>query len=107
LKTESLWLYYAIGSALFGGATAILAKVGVSGIDSNVATFLRTLVVLVFAGVIVSIRADWTGIGTASVRTLTFLALSGLATGASWAREPLDVRRSPSVSFAAHASILR
>jgi transporter family protein len=84
LKTESLWLYYAIGSALFGGATAILAKVGVSGIDSNVATFLRTLVVLVFAGVIVSVRADWTGIGTASVRTLTFLALSGLATGASW-----------------------
>lgn len=84
MKPDSAWLWFALGSALFGGATAILAKIGVAGIDSNLATFLRTLVVLLFAGVIVSLRADWSAIGTTSARTLAFLTLSGLATGASW-----------------------
>ncbi len=84
MKTESAWLLFALGSAVFGGATAILAKVGVAGIDSNLATFYRTLVVLVFAGLIVSARGDWSGIGTVSMRSWVFLALSGMATAASW-----------------------
>jgi transporter family protein len=84
MKTDSTWLAFALGSALFGGATAILAKVGVAGIDSNLATFYRTLVVLVFAALVVSLRGDWASLGSVSARSLTFLTLSGLATAASW-----------------------
>ena len=84
MKSESGWLLFALGSALFGGITAILAKVGVTGIDSNVATFYRTLVVLALAAVIVSFRGDWPQLGNASPRTLAFLTLSGIATAASW-----------------------
>lgn len=84
MKTESVWLLFALGSALFGGATAILAKIGVTGIDSNVATFYRTLVVLACAAAIVSFRGDWMQLAHASSRTVTFLTLSGLATAASW-----------------------
>jgi bacterial/archaeal transporter family protein len=84
MKTESAWLLFALGSAVFGGATAILAKVGVAGMDSNLATFYRTLIVLVFIGLIVSARGDWSGFGTVSTRSWVFLALSGIATAASW-----------------------
>jgi transporter family protein len=84
MKSESAWLLFALGSAVFGGATAILAKIGVEGIDSNLATFYRTLIVLAFIGVIVSARGDWSGIGTVTVRSWGFLALSGIATAASW-----------------------
>jgi bacterial/archaeal transporter family protein len=84
MKTESAWLLFALGSAVFGGATAILAKVGVAGMDSNLATFYRTLVVLGFAGLIVSARGDWSEIGSVSMRSWLFLGLSGLATAASW-----------------------
>lgn len=84
MKADSTWLMFALGSALFGGATAILAKVGVEGIDSNLATFYRTLVVLAFAGLIVSVRGDWTSIDSVSSRSWIFLGLSGLATAASW-----------------------
>jgi len=84
MRSESTWLLFALGSAVFGGATAVLAKVGVEGIDSNLATFYRTLVVLAFAGLIVSARGDWGTIGTVSTRSWVFLTLSGLATAASW-----------------------
>lgn len=84
MKTESSWIFFALGSALFGGLTAILAKIGVAGIDSNLATFYRTAVVLLAAGFIVTARGDWVGIGAVSARSWTFLALSGLATAASW-----------------------
>jgi transporter family protein len=84
MKSESAWLVFALGSAVFGGATAILAKIGVEGIDSNLATFYRTLVVLAFAGIVVSFRGDWTGSGAVSTRSWIFLALSGLATAGSW-----------------------
>jgi transporter family protein len=84
MKTESAWLLFALGSAVFGGATAILAKIGVAGIDSNLATFYRTLIVLAFIGLIVSARGDWSAIGTVAVRSWVFLALSGIATAASW-----------------------
>ncbi len=84
MKTEPTWLWFALSSALFGAATAVLAKLGVEGIDSDLATFYRTLIVLVFTGLIVSLRGDWTALGAASTRTLVFLTLSGLATAASW-----------------------
>lgn len=84
MKSESAWLVFALGSALFAGATAVLAKVGVEGMDSNLATFYRTLVVLAFAALVVSVRGDWSELGSVSTRSWTFLTLSGLATAASW-----------------------
>jgi bacterial/archaeal transporter family protein len=84
VRIESHWLWFALGSALFGGATAILAKVGVAGVDSNLATFYRTCVVLVFAALLVTARGSWVGIGAVPARTWIFLTLSGLATAASW-----------------------
>ena len=76
------WLTWALLSALFAGLTAILAKVGVKEIDSNIATGIRTAVVLVFAWVIVAARSTWPA--SISSKTWLFLVLSGLATGASW-----------------------
>ncbi len=78
------WLLFALGSAVFAGLTAILGKVGVAGINSNLATLIRTVVILLFSAGLVQARAEWTGLGTASPRTWIFLVLSGLATGASW-----------------------
>lgn len=84
MKTEPAWLLFALGSALFGGLTAILAKVGVGGMDSNLATFYRTVVVLVFTGIVVTARESWVGMGNVSLRSWLFLGLSGAATAASW-----------------------
>lgn len=77
------WPWFALGSALFAALTAILAKVGVAGISSNLATLIRTAVILAFAGGIVTVRGEWSSAGL-SPRTLLFLVLSGLATGLSW-----------------------
>ena len=78
------WIVWALLSALFAGLTAILAKIGVSGVDSNIATAVRTTVVLVFAwGVAFSVNRP-TVLLTVAPRTWLFLALSGLATGLSW-----------------------
>jgi transporter family protein len=77
------WFYWALLSALFAGLTAILAKVGVKEIDSNLATAIRTVVVLVFAWSIVLWQRPQS-IGSIAARTWLFLVLSGLATGASW-----------------------
>ena len=79
-----LWLFFALGSALFAGLTAILAKIGIENVNSTFATALRTVVVLVFSWVMVFIVGSQSGIGDISGRTLLFLVLSGLATGASW-----------------------
>lgn len=79
-----LWLFFALGSALFAGLTAILAKIGIENVNSTLATALRTVVVLVFSWVMVFIVGSQSGIGDISGRTLLFLVLSGLATGASW-----------------------
>jgi transporter family protein len=75
---------FALGSAFFAGLTAIFGKVGVSGIPSNLATFLRTWVVLAFAGAIVVARGEWQNPLRLPSRALGFLVLSALATGASW-----------------------
>lgn len=78
------WLLFALGSALFAGLTAIFGKVGVADINSNLATLIRTVVILGFAAVLVGARGEWSGIGSATAKTWSFLILSGLATGASW-----------------------
>lgn len=77
------WLSWGIVSAGFAGLTAILAKVGVKDVDSNLATAIRTSVILVFAW-LVALFTNRQPLQTVSPRTWLFLALSGLATGASW-----------------------
>ena len=79
-----MWIFYAIGSAFFAGITAILAKCGIRETDSDVATAIRTIVVLLFSWLMVLITGTWTGITGIDGKTLLFLVLSGLATGASW-----------------------
>ena len=78
------WLGWALLSAVFAAATALLAKVGVAGIDSNLATAIRTTVVLVFAWAVAIGLEKHTGIGDISRRSWVFLVLSGIATGCSW-----------------------
>ena len=77
------WLSWAILSAIFAGLTAILAKIGVKDVDSNLATAVRTTVILVFAW-LVAVLTNRQPLETVTPRNWLFLALSGLATGASW-----------------------
>ena len=79
-----MWLLFAFGSAGFAGLTAILAKCGIKNTDSNVATAVRTVVVLLFSWLMVFIVGSQSEIPEISARTLIFLVLSGIATGASW-----------------------
>lgn len=79
-----MWLVYAFASALFAGVTSILAKIGIEKVDSNLATALRTIVVLVFAWLMVFVVGSQATIGDIDAKSLTFLILSGLATGGSW-----------------------
>ncbi|WRS30092.1 EamA family transporter [Actinomycetaceae bacterium MB13-C1-2] len=79
-----MWILFALGAAFFAGLTAILAKAGVEQTPSNLATALRTIVVLLSALLMVTIVGSWQAIGDLSGQTWFFLVLSGLATGASW-----------------------
>lgn len=79
-----MWILFAFGSALFAGLTSILAKCGIKNTDSNVATAIRTIIVLIFSWIMVFLVGAQHGIGSVSAKTWTFLILSGLATGASW-----------------------
>lgn len=79
-----MWVVYAFGSALFAGVTAILAKIGIRRTDSNVATAVRTGIVLLMSCVMVLIVGSWNQLAEISGKTWLFLILSGLATGASW-----------------------
>lgn len=78
------WQFWALGSALFAALTAILAKVGIEGVNSDFATFIRTIVILVAAGAMVLITNHWQSPSTVTGKTWLFLVLSGLATGLSW-----------------------
>ena len=78
------WKAYAALSALFAALTAIFGKLGVSEINSDLATFLRTIVVLGISAVIISARSEWQNPAGLSPRGLVFLILSGMATGLSW-----------------------
>lgn len=79
-----MWLLFAAGSAVFAALTSILAKVGIDGVNSNLATAIRTVVVLVMAWGIVFLTGGQSGISAISKKSWLFLILSGLATGASW-----------------------
>ncbi|WP_025142303.1 EamA family transporter [Pedobacter jeongneungensis] len=79
-----MWKFYAILSALFAAATAILAKVGLKGVNGNVATAIRTIVILFIAWGIVLATGEISQLKTLSKNNLIFLGLSGLATGLSW-----------------------
>jgi transporter family protein len=78
------WQVYALLSAIAAGATAVLAKLGVQDIPSNLATGIRTIVILVLSWTIVFARGEHQALGAVSRRSLVFLVLSGLATGVSW-----------------------
>lgn len=83
LSTTS-WLVWALFSAVFAALTAIFAKVGVADIDSDLATFIRTVVIVVILGGILAARGLFQSLENVGSRSYLFLALSGLATGASW-----------------------
>lgn len=79
-----MWFIFALLSAVFAALTSILAKVGIEGVDSNLATAVRTLVVLVMAWVMVFVTNTQSGVFSIGKKSWLFLILSGLATGASW-----------------------
>ncbi len=79
-----MWFVFALGSAVFAALTSILAKVGIEGVNSNLATAIRTVVVLVMSWGMVFLTHAQTGLGDIGRKSWIFLILSGLATGASW-----------------------
>ena len=79
-----MWLLYAVGSALFAGLTSVLAKCGIRKTDSTVATAIRTIIVLIFAWVMVFVQSKQGQVKAVPKNELGFICLSGLATGASW-----------------------
>jgi transporter family protein len=78
------WRLFALGSAFFAALTAIFGKVGVSDINSDLATFYRTIVILAVSALLVSARHEWQAPATLSYKGLGYLVLSGIATGLSW-----------------------
>ena len=78
------WQLWALLSASFAALTAIFAKVGIENVNSDFATFIRTIVILVAAGAMVVLTGGWQAPGTVSPKSWTFIVLSGLATGLSW-----------------------
>lgn len=79
-----MWQVWAVMSAVFAALTAIFAKVGVADVNSDFATFVRTLVIIVVLAGIITALGEWQSPASLSRRTVSFLVLSGLATGASW-----------------------
>lgn len=80
----STWLVYALASAFFAAITSILAKIGIAGVDSNLATAIRTAVILFFAWILVAYQGNLKDLTTLNRTNLIFLILSGIATGLSW-----------------------
>ncbi len=78
------WQFFALASAFFAGLTALFGKIGVSDIKSDLATLIRTLVILFMITLIVSIRREWQKPSSLSLHSVLFLVLSGIATGFSW-----------------------
>ncbi|MDT8286939.1 MAG: EamA family transporter [Elusimicrobiales bacterium] len=78
------WKLFAFGAAFFAGLTAVLAKVGVKDIPSNLATLIRTIVIIAFLGALVWARSEWRNPLELNRHSVIFLMLSGLATGLSW-----------------------
>ena len=84
MPLSSSWKLFAFGSAFFAGLTAILGKLGVEGLNSNLATLVRTVVIMALTAMIVSFRDEWHWPQETSGRAVGFLVLSGIATGLSW-----------------------
>lgn len=84
MKSLAPWLLFALGSAFFAGLTAILGKLGVAGMNSNLATLIRTVVIFFITAAIVGLRGEWHWPANAAAKPLSFLVLSGIATGLSW-----------------------
>ncbi|MBS0515241.1 MAG: EamA family transporter [Proteobacteria bacterium] len=82
--TASTWLFWALASAVFAALTAVFAKIGIEGVDSDLATLIRTAVIIVVLAAFVYATGKWSNPLELSTRTWFFLVLSGLATGASW-----------------------
>lgn len=78
------WQFWALGAAVFAALTAIFGKVGVSGINTDLATFIRTVVILAIIALVVTAGGEWRPLDEVSPKAWLFLILSGLATGASW-----------------------
>jgi len=78
------WILFALGSAFFAGLTAFFGKIGVAEINSNLATFIRTIVILGITAGILSLRSEWRSPASIPTMSWTFLVLSGAATGLSW-----------------------
>lgn len=84
MSTNLGWLYWALLSAVFAAMTAIFAKIGIESIDADLATLIRTAVIIVLLSAFVWYTGKWSAISGLSAKTWLFLALSGAATGASW-----------------------
>ncbi len=84
MATSTGWFYWAILSAVFAALTAIFAKIGIQGVDSDLATLIRTAIIIVVLSMFVAYTGKWSNPFELSSKTWLFLGLSGLATGASW-----------------------
>jgi len=84
MAVAKTWLLFALGSAFFAGLTAIFGKLGVAGINSNLATLIRTVIILALTAAIVTVRQEWRAETALTLRPVLFLVLSGVATGLSW-----------------------
>jgi bacterial/archaeal transporter family protein len=78
------WVLFALGSAFFAALTALFGKIGVSGVNSNLATLIRTVVILFVTAGIISLRSEWQKPASITAHSWLFLILSGIATGLSW-----------------------
>jgi transporter family protein len=84
MSTSTSWFYWALMSAVFAALTAIFAKIGIKGVDSDLATLIRTAIIIVVLSVFIWFAGKWSNPFALSPKTWFFLSLSGLATGASW-----------------------
>ena len=84
MASSTSWFYWALLSAVFAALTAIFAKIGIQGVDSDLATLVRTAIVMIVLSAFVVLAGKWSNPFTLPSRTWLFLTLSGLATGASW-----------------------
>ena len=84
MNLRESWQLFALGSAFFAGLTAFFGKLGVAGINSNLATFIRTIVIIAVTAGIISSRQEWQRPSSITPNTWLFLVLSGIATGLSW-----------------------
>lgn len=84
MMTQNTWVYFALGSAFFAALTAIFGKIGVADINANLATFIRTVVILILIAGIVTVRGEWETPKQMPRLSIAMLVASGIATGLSW-----------------------